>query len=208
MHDVLLDIAAGCQAPETLKMTEDVIRLNTGRFERLKAISDTEPYEAPLEDFCAYLAEKLNDPAETGYRKYQHLAAIERIAEGTSGWKRPPISEIDVPVEMLPVWLPDSDIGRLVIYGTGNVGKRYAILIERYASSEDIDILFAETDPEPGAVFMSKPVMPVRLAAEEEPDAVVVASTKYTAEMKETALEVFNEGTMIVTLPKEMRYFL
>ena len=209
MHDVLIGIAEKEKDdPKRLRMAEDVILLNIRRFERLAEIGGERehPYAGALADFVSRLSSHLSDPERSAYAKSIDTAALDRIIRSTAEWKNGPKGSIAAGPADIPVWLPSRD-GRIIIYGTGNIGKLYLGLIEEFCDAGGLDITFAETDPDEGAVFGGSPVIAISEAGKTEPDAVVIASTKYPQEMKRTA-EKYCDNEIIKTVPKELKFFL
>ena len=214
MHDVLIRIAEGLTLDERRRMAEDVILLNIRRFERLKEISrDREDaYCGLLKDFCSKLIGYIAEPERSDYAKSIDTAALDRVIRSAKDWKDPP--EISVKAEDLPVWLPEitgadgSQHRTIVIYGTGNVGKRYYELLEEFCETDRFEIVFAETMPEAGATCCGRPVLSIKEAARMRPDDVIIASTKYAEEMQRTAKEDIEDEAVLITMPKEMKFFL
>lgn len=215
MHDVLIKISEGVDSNEKRRMAEDVILLNIRRFERLKEIGrDREDaYSGPLKDFCSKLLGYIADPERSTYAKSIDTAALDRVIRSTKEWENAP--EISIKAEDLPVWMPGpacpdgSGSQRIiVIYGTGNVGKRYYGLLEEFCEMDRLEIVFAETMPEEGAACCGRPVLPIKEAARMRPDDVIIASTKYAEEMWRTAKEDIGEESVLIMMPKEMKFFL
>lgn len=212
MHDCLGRIAEANTDAKN-RMAEDVILLNIRRFERLAEISPEREhlYERYLRDFCEKLKRDIEDGERSGYLRMMDLAALDRIAVSTAGWKNASWFGGRITPRDLPVWLPGSGPGgekRILIYGTGNIGALYMRLLERSCDTDGIEVCFAETDPEEGATFLGRDVIAIKDAHRFRPDAVVIASTKYSDEMEQAAAKAFGIGDKIKTVPKELKFFL
>ena len=211
MHDRLLDIWSSVETPVEKRMVENVIRLNIGRFDRLAEIPEERQhlYSEPLDDFCAKLREKLNDDDEPVFNKYVEVTELERITEACSGWTGSFDTGYDrLSPEKFPIWLPARGYEHVVIYGTGKIGKIYHDLMMKFGLRDGKRLRFAQTDPEVGAEFCSLPVISISRAAEEAPDAVIVASTRFASEMEETARKLMPKTTEIYVVPAHIRFFL
>ena len=209
MHRVLLRLHARYREDdERRRMIEDVLYLNLRRFDRLKEIRPVPAYREPLEQFCAYLKNELDKgTAEERESEYQvHLAAAIRILRAAETWEDRSFYEKyrELITGRSILHLPQRETcSRIAVFGAGKIGKYYAELLRTYAQGQNIIIV--DSGKERG-MFCGFPLFNSRDLPALKPDAVVIASTKFRAEMEKEARRLCPDGTEICCVPREIRF--
>ena len=211
MHRVLLALHTEYEKsgdPERLRMIEDVIHLNVRRFDRLSEIRPEPAYLEPLEKFCVYLREQLEEPDQGACAHYMHLAALMRILKAAGRWEGCSLCKTygdlvnEGSVLRIPSFGPDT---RVAVYGTGKVSSYYAEMLAGVQDPAAGNLFFVDTWKKDGS-FCGYPLYNSHRLPALKPDVVIIASTKYQKEMKEAAADLCGGSTEIICVPREIRF--
>ena len=197
MHRVLTGLLSGEESPAKRKMIEDVLRLNTRRFDRLAEVPDTEEYFRPLSEFLSECVLRAD--------RYENLAVLYRALRSTEGWKCVPGDP--EPLRKLAGALVRGTSRRVVIYGAGKMGEILCRLLEAYGELQDKTVVFADEKKAGQTVFGRPCLAPLSIAAF-APDEILLGSVKFAREMKDTLDKVYTGNAKITKIPEGMRFFL
>ncbi|MBR2670360.1 MAG: glycosyltransferase [Solobacterium sp.] len=194
MHDVLLKIYEDYPQKEYRRMSRDVIDLNIERFLRLQEIEPTPEYTDLLDVFIPHLkAQIFNQDLEDDLYSFCERTCIN-LCEGTKNWPGNPCKELK---ELLKkaytrrIFLGDPE-ARVVIYGTGIVSKRFLNGYSQKYGQPEAKLVFMNTVVSEKS-FEGYPVISVDQLKEYQPDAVIIASTKYKDEMIQTVHQILGQ---------------
>ncbi len=205
MHTVLIRLLTEETDPEKRRMIEDVLLLNIRRFSRLAEVPDTAEYEAPLFDFlrdCAERADRKETPEE---ERVIHMAVLSRALRAAEAWKGSfDFSDIRLDPDAA---LADPRSKRVVIYGAGKMGTAYYELLRIFRDTAEKTVVFADSGRAGDTVRGCPCIAPEEIGAF-SPDEIVIGSTKYAEEMKETLARSYTGAALIRPLPSWMRFFI
>ena len=196
MHDVLLKIWQETAEPEKRRMILDVIRLNIQRFQRLREVEPTPVYTEPLAEFCEHLKEQIRDPRIVDDLFDFHVQTAGEIIAATGGWQDNRFGsglEMEIREAVGSHYLLGCPDRRVAIYGTGKVSERFLQHYRNTAGEIRAEVVFLNTDRPAEEVFHEYPVICVHDAAAWKPDCVLIASTKYGEEMRETVRQYLGD---------------
>ena len=198
MHEVLLRIYREYDDPARRRMILDVIRLNTQRFERLAEVSPDPAYVEPLKAFCKKLAEQIQGQDIPDDLLGFHMSAAWEIIRATQSWDNgfSTAFEESIRDSVGRHYLLGIPGRRVAIYGTGKVSEQFLLNYQKTAGEIRAAVVFLNTDEPAEKEFHGYPVICVRDAADWQPDCVLIASTKYGEEMRETVRQFLGDDML------------
>ena len=202
VHAILCTLARAEQDPVRLEMIQNVSDVKDCRFREFAELEPTKYLEELAACFVRFLLEECARADLPKAVRSMHFSAVINLAQGVSGWPRPPVVLTKNLVrDMIQVDVPEIETGsRIGIYGTGKA----CVAFLRVYDAKGRSLFFFETDAAPGQTYHGKPVAGIEDASSLDLDAVIITSAKHAEAMRANVVRYLGEDMPVYIVPRRV----